>query len=182
MRSELIDYNAGRERAGYPPIEIGIGIHQGPLMLGIIGEEQRMAGTVISDNVNLAMALNRLTANLGAYILISESTRQAIQNPDKYLYRELGTMRVEGKDETMRFYDVFQGDPEEIRKLKLETRELFHEGIRLYREGRFYEARSNFIEVIKHNRRDDTARIYFYLCEEYYKNGAPEGWDGTLLL
>lgn len=182
MRQELVGYNSGREKAGYPSIEIGIGIHQGPLMLGIIGEELRMAGTVISDNVNLAMALNRLTANLGAYILISESTRKAIQNPEQYLYRELGTMRVEGKDETMRFYDVFQGDPEEIRKLKLETRELFHEGIRLYRDGLFYEARSNFIEVIKNNRRDDIARIYFYLCEEYYKNGAPEGWDGTLLL
>jgi len=182
MRKELVEYNADRNSIGYPSIEIGIGIHQGPLMLGIIGEEQRMAGTVISDNVNLAMALNRLTANLGAYILVSENTLQAIANPEVYLYRELGTMRVEGKDETMRFYDVFQGDPEEIRKLKLETREVFHEGIRLYREGLFYEARANFIEVIKHNRQDDTARVYFYLCEEYYKNGAPEGWDGTLLL
>ncbi|NLW92104.1 MAG: HAMP domain-containing protein [Syntrophomonadaceae bacterium] len=182
MRSELINYNANRASVDYPPIEIGIGIHQGPLMLGIIGEEQRMAGTVISDNVNLAIALNRLTANLGAYILISESTLQAIRNPEPYLYRELGTMRVEGKDDTIRFYDVFQGDPEEICRLKLETRETFHEGIRLYREGLFYEARANFIEVIKHNRQDETARIYFYLCEEYYKNGAPEGWDGTLLL
>jgi class 3 adenylate cyclase len=51
MRKKLQNYNAGRARAGYKPLEMGIGLHFGNLMLGTIGERSRMDGTVISDVV-----------------------------------------------------------------------------------------------------------------------------------
>jgi tetratricopeptide (TPR) repeat protein len=43
-----------RQRAGYRPIQIGIGVNTGALMLGTVGGKNRMDGTVISDVVNLA--------------------------------------------------------------------------------------------------------------------------------
>lgn len=179
---EIDEYNMQRQQSGYKLLDIGIGIHMGPLMLGIIGEEQRLEGTVISDNVNVARSLERLSKAFAARILISEDILNAIEYADHYQYRNLGPVRVEGKDEPIRLYDLFHGDQESIRKVKLETRELFEEGINLYQQGLFYEARSNFVEVIKQNRQDEIARIYFYLCEEYSKNGAPEDWNGTLIV
>ena len=41
-------------RAGYDPIRIGISINTGMMMLGTLGEADRIEGSVISDAVNLA--------------------------------------------------------------------------------------------------------------------------------
>ncbi|HYX05016.1 MAG TPA: adenylate/guanylate cyclase domain-containing protein, partial [Reyranella sp.] len=61
MLETLAAFNAERRPAGQPPIGIGIGINSGSLMLGTIGEKQRMEGTVISDAVNLAARVEDLT-------------------------------------------------------------------------------------------------------------------------
>lgn len=180
MRKELDIYNGHRIRVGYEPIEIGIGMHKGPLMLGVVGEEKRLEGTVISDSVNLAAAIEKLTQKLGASILITEDILQDIENPEQYQHRFLGLVRVEGKEEPVRIYDIYQGDPAVIRKLKQETKGLFEEGIMLYHEGRFYDARNRFVEVIKYNHWDEAAKIYFFLSDDYFKKGAPEGWSGAL--
>ncbi|NDH24589.1 MAG: hypothetical protein EBY49_11755, partial [Actinobacteria bacterium] len=54
---QLEEYNNRRKTEFQKPISIGIGIHFGPLMLGTLGNEERMEGTVISESVNLASRL-----------------------------------------------------------------------------------------------------------------------------
>ncbi|UUZ95019.1 adenylate/guanylate cyclase domain-containing protein [Paenibacillus sp. P25] len=44
MRRTLEEYNAHRAQTGFAPIDIGIAIHYGTVMLGVIGEEKRMEG------------------------------------------------------------------------------------------------------------------------------------------
>lgn len=178
MRKELKLYNEHRLQEGYHSIDIGIGIHRGPLMLGIIGEEKRLEGTVISDNVDLAVIIERITEKYGASILVTENMLSDVT--EQYQYRLLGLVQVSVKEEPVKIFDLYQGDPEDIKKMKHETKDLFEEGIMLYRDGRFYDARSKFVEVVRENFRDEAAKIYFFLCDEYYKKGAPEGWNGTL--
>ena len=79
MCRELERFNEQLRFDGKEPVEIGIGIHKGPVMLGIIGEEKRMEGTAISDSVNLAAALKNLTGKYGATILITEATLNAVR-------------------------------------------------------------------------------------------------------
>jgi class 3 adenylate cyclase/HAMP domain-containing protein len=179
MREELELYNAYRRKSGDHPIDIGIGIHRGPLMLGIVGEEKRLEAAVISDTVNLAAAMEKLTEKLGASVLITEDMfDDSIR--DNYQYRWLGLVQVEDREEPVKIYDLFQCDPASISRLKQETRDVFEEGIMLYQDGRFLDARSRFVEVIRNNHRDEAARIYFFLCDAFFKEGAPEEWDGTL--
>jgi signal transduction histidine kinase/DNA-binding response OmpR family regulator len=78
MQVQLDEFNTHRATEGYPPIKIGIGLHTGSLILGTIGEEKRMEGTVISDAVNLASRLEGLTKWYGCTLIISEQTLKAL--------------------------------------------------------------------------------------------------------
>lgn len=180
IRKELIVYNGHRAKVGYKPIDIGISIHRGPLMLGIIGEEKRLEGNVISDDVNLTTMLEKMSESLGVSILITEQTLHRIKDYERYGYRSLGRVKIDGKDQTVHLYDVYEGDTELLRLGKEKTKKLFERGIHLFQEGRFYDARETFIEVIKLNRMDKAAKLYFYMCDEYFQNGTSADWSGAL--
>ncbi|MCP4344100.1 MAG: adenylate/guanylate cyclase domain-containing protein [Desulfobacterales bacterium] len=45
MMTQLSDYNIQRQHSGYVPLVIVIGVHTGPIMLGTIGESERMTKT-----------------------------------------------------------------------------------------------------------------------------------------
>lgn len=182
MRKELEIFNAERELGGQKTYDIGIGIHSGDLMLGIVGEAERLEGAVISSTVNFAEALERLTSRLGACILVTG----AVPRYREYQHRSLGVIRLGDGEKKAEVYDVYQGDPEKIRKLKEETKVLFQKGVDFYGQGDFAHARELFVEVIKRNPYDEAAKVYFLICnryyEEYSEKGLPEKWDGTLVL
>jgi adenylate cyclase len=182
IREQLLDYNNHRRNSNYKTIELGISLHKGPLMLGIIGEEQRIDGGVLSDHVNLTTILEKMTEDLGASILITEDFKNQLLQSEHIEYRNLGLVEVQGNDQPMQLYDVFHGDVETIHKLKSKTKAKFELGIELYQAGRFFDARENFLQVIKHNRQDKAAKHYFYICDEYYQKGTEVNWRGTLTI
>ncbi len=63
------------------PIETGTGIHTGSLMLGMVGGQGHMEGTVISDAVNLASRIEGLTRDFDQKIIISETTLKKAAKP-----------------------------------------------------------------------------------------------------
>ena len=80
MHAVVNEYNRERERDGFQPIGIGVGLHIGDLMLGIIGSEVRMQGAVVADAVNLAARLEGLTRRYGSPIALSETTLSHLEN------------------------------------------------------------------------------------------------------
>lgn len=180
VRRELMRYNEGRRRAGYDPVDVGIAVHFGPLMMGIIGEEQRWEGSVISEDVHTTSTLEKLSEPLGASILVTRQFFSQLRDPERFRHRTLGRITPEGQEEALELIDVYEGDPETLRQAKDRTKALFERGLMLCQEGRFYDARETFVEVIKMNRLDKAAKLYFYLCDEYYQKGTSSGWNGTL--
>jgi class 3 adenylate cyclase len=108
IRHALLEYNSDRSKSGYPPIRIGIGIHRGPLMLGTIGENQRMDSTVISDTVNAASRLEGLTKKFGRDVLVSGETVEALgmELAARYHLEYLAEETVKGRVRQLKVYEL----------------------------------------------------------------------------
>ncbi len=166
MLKQLSKYNDGRQRAGYKAIEIGIGLHTGPLMLGTVGDHNRMDGTVISDAVNLASRVEGLTKTYGTPLLITEQTYQQLSDASQYQIRVIDCVNVKGKTELVTIYEVFDGDSSSKLKQKLETVLDFEQGFGCFHHEQFEKALSFFENVLQVNQNDLAAQIYLNHCQK----------------
>lgn len=159
-------YNEARSRAGYTEISLGIGLHTGALMLGTIGELERMDTTVISDTVNVASRMEQLSKQYGASIVISDDMYQSLENPDKFEIRKLGSTVVKGKRHPIIVLEILDSLPKEEQEKKLESRELFEQGIILFETLRFNEARDKFQDVLNIYPEDKASSLFISKCTE----------------
>ena len=176
MQKYLIHYNIDREYRGYKAIDVGIGVNTGMLMLGAIGGENRMEGTVISDTVNLASRIESLTKTYGVKIATSEWTFNSLANKDQYLHRFLDRVKVKGKNEPVIIYEIFDGDTPESIDLKAKTMQDYNQGIKLYYDKKFEECRPYFQNVLQTNSNDKVAEMY--IQRSHYSNRSSD-WDGS---
>ncbi len=70
----ISDFSRDWSAKGLPEIQVGVGLHKGPVLVGNIGSKRRMDFTVIGSNVNLASRLEALTKTLNCNIVVSEDT------------------------------------------------------------------------------------------------------------
>jgi two-component system sensor histidine kinase ChiS len=174
MLSYIPVYNSHRAVLGREPIKIGIGLHAGTVMLGIIGSEHFMQGTVISDAVNLASRLEGLTKVYGVSLIISAQVLGGLKNPNRYKYRFLDNVRVKGKTATVPVYEVFDADPPALAEKKMRIREGFERGVYEYHAGRFALAAKIFKGILGRDEKDRPVEIYRARCARSLKLGSVE--------
>jgi signal transduction histidine kinase/class 3 adenylate cyclase len=177
MIQELANLNAERTEQGETPIQIGIGLHTGLLMLGTIGEAERMEGTVISDAVNIAARLEGITKVFGTTLVISEQTRAGLDDPERCWLRFLGRIKVKGKDARVGVYEVLEEGTSPDFALRQKTQETFEAAVEAFFAQDLATALTEFQAVFASNPADTAAEFYIQRCERFLAQGIPEHWD-----
>ena len=178
MLRRVDEYNDHRNRSGYRPISIGIGIHTGNLMLGTVGEKERMDGSVIADAVNLCARLESLTRLYGSSILVSGQTLKLLAQKDSYHHRFVDRVRVKGKKELVLIYEIFDSDPPETKKRKIAGRKVWTKALFHYYDRDFKKAYRLFKLLKEKHPQDRIYDLYLRRCVRCIKLGVPKDWQG----
>lgn len=164
MQVKMIEYNGHRAKMDYRPISMGIGIHTGPLMLGVVGVSDRMEGTVISDAVNLSSRLQSIAKAFNIPLVISERTFMQLDDPGKYKYRFIGKVRVKGKDAPVSVFEIFDGLPEELFERKMKSNTFFEQGMMAYYQKDYSQGVFYFKRALEAVPDDGASRFYLETC------------------
>jgi two-component system sensor histidine kinase ChiS len=165
MQSRVVEYNRHRASVGYRPIEMGIGIHTGVLMLGVVGVQDRMENTVISDAVNLSSRLQAIAKAFNIGVVVSEQSFKSLEDPTLFKYRFIGKVRVKGKAAPVSCFEIFGDTQDEAfdeRKMKAST--YFEQGMLRYYQKDFLAGFHYFQKALEFLPQDGASKFYMEVC------------------
>ena len=175
MLEELSVIQEDFKKRGWPPIKIGVGLNTGPMNVGNMGSEFRMAYTVLGDAVNLRSRLEGLTKGYGVDLIVNESTASAV--PD-YIYRELDRVRVKGKDKPVTIYEPV-GLRKDTEKPARDEIKLYDQALKLYRNKDWDMAELSFLNLQKGTPDKALYKLYVERIAVYRKEPPADPWDGV---
>ncbi len=180
MQHEVRELNKVLEKNNKAPIQIGIGMHTGPLIMGITGDFERMDACTISDTVNTASRVESLTKHFKACILLSEASLNQIEQQSDFHLRHLGLVQLKGKHHSINVHECFSCDGPQQLENKLNTLSYFNEGVTQYLGKSFDKANEAFKKVTELNPDDRTAGFFYNLSLEILDSGHNENKFGIV--
>ena len=178
MSKGLAKLNAKWKQEDRPPIAIGIGLNTGPVNVGNMGSDKRLAWTVMGDNVNLASRLEGITKQYQMQIVISEGTYREVA--DKFVCRELDKIKVKGKNQPVNIYELMDVAAEKSKYESLLTG--FDRAMAAYRSQNWKDAAGQFGELLGVYPDDGPTRVFLQRALEYLENAPESDWDGVYVM
>jgi len=180
IQKEVTEFNKIRQETNKLTIQIGIGMHTGPLIMGITGDYDRMDACTISDTVNTASRVESLTKHYKASILLSDATLKKIANPENFHLRNLGFVQLKGKLSSLNIHECFSCNSEKELDKKLETLPVFNDGVSFYLNKLFKNAHESFLKVIETDPEDRTASFFYHHTHQILDEGIMENKSGVV--
>lgn len=165
MLHALAAFNTNRQHDNLSPIRMGIGINTGALILGMVGSEKRIDGTVIGDAVNLASRVEKMTKRYRVPLLITEHTYMRLSDPHRYCLRMIDQVVPRGKSEQITIFEVFDADAPELRQAKQDMRSQFEQAVHLYNQAQVSDALAVFEDCLRRCPQDTVAQVYIQTCQ-----------------
>ena len=170
MQAELAPLQARWSRPDLPPLEIGVGINTGSMIIGNIGAQDRFNYTVVGDEANLGARLEAANKDFQTQILISEATWQRVKG--EVAARELDEVTFRGMDRPVRVFELLGEQP--LPGQAAAQAELFAAALAAYRSGRFAAAAAQFDQLLAMTPADRPSQLYLERCRQRLAQAAAE--------
>jgi adenylate cyclase len=180
MQRKLAEMRPLWESEGQPILHSRIGLNTGVMLIGNLGSRHVMDYTVMGDNVNLASRLEGANKAYGTNICISEMTYEQLHG--EMICRELDMIRVKGKTEPVRIFEVLETTDIGVPAGFAGMLERYEFGLMLYRDRQFADALDIFNELCQMDPDDGPSRMNLVRCQEYLSNPPPDDWDGVFTM
>ena len=166
-------------RKGVPRFRARIGMATGDMVVGNIGSEFAKGYTVIGDTVNLGARLESANKYYGTRIMICEVTRQIAH--DRIETRELDALRVQGKSEPVRIFELLARKGE-LDPTAQQLRDHFEAGLAYYRNRQWTEAEACFTTCLQFRPEDPPSQLFLSRVQHFRTSPPAEDWDGVWVL
>lgn len=169
-----------RERwktSGRPEINVRIGINTGEMVVGNMGGSGKFDYTVIGDSVNIASRLENANRAYRTRIMASQRTYDMVR--EHILGRELDVITVKGRTEPLRIYELLQPFNGSVEQSLGQFLDHYRNGLALYRERRWREARACFEAALALRPEDYPTHLFIERSRLYDSSPPPEGWNGV---
>lgn len=148
------------------PLAMGIGVHHGPVIMGMVGHARRMAPTVIADAVNTAARIQEWTRVLGARLLLSRAVFDEVAGEGLAAARSLGCMPMRGRSQAVELIEVYAAESEPVQGGRRATAEDFAAAVAGLASGARGAAAAHLADVLAVDPGDSVAQYLFASCAD----------------
>jgi adenylate cyclase len=171
MQQGVMPLRARWAEPGLPPLEVGVGIHTGSMIIGNMGSAERFNYTVVGEEAHLGARLEAANKDFRTRILISEATWQKVA--DRLAARELDLVRFRGIERAVRVFELLGEQP--LPEPQAEHVQRFASALAHYRGGRFAAAGELFEQLLVAVPDDRPSALYVERCRKRLAAGAGGG-------
>lgn len=176
--NEIITHERRIDGVALDPVEIGVGISSGPAIAGGINVHGRTAYSVNGDCVLMAERIQRLSANYGPAVVVSEETRKLSERGFAFL--EVDYIVPEGLEDPVKLYAML-GNPVMRASPKFRALATFHDHIfQSMRDQQWNKARALIAQCRKLS--GASQKLYDLLLAriDHFQSKPPGAdWDGS---
>jgi adenylate cyclase len=180
MQEQLVKLRDLWTRQGRPQLRARCGINTGDMVVGNMGSETRFDYTVMGDAVNLGARLEPANKQYGTLIMIGANTY--LMAKEQIIARELDLLRVKGKTEPLKVYELVGLKEKGISDKKSQILDIFEKGFESYLGQNWESAKTYFKQALTIDRNDGPSREYISRCDQFITNPPGADWDGVYTL
>ena len=148
---------------GKNKLKYGMGLHSGKVVIGVVGEKERLTPTIISENVNLASKIENLNKILQTKILFTKELLNNLPKSFEINYRYIGTFNIDNLGVTL--FENLDGFVGSDKTAYLKTKNIFESAVRNFENKDYVLANKLFIDVLKENEDDNLCKYYLKKCK-----------------